>query len=59
MSLALNLWGFSDPQAAFQCGLKNGIFTMETVSNYMYMGDNDGHHLFKHRITREYIKCAI
>lgn len=52
--------GFTEPQKAFEHAIKMGrLNTVEGsdifAGGFMYMGDEDGHHLFKKRCTREYI----
>lgn len=52
---------YTDPQKAFETAIHLGRLCLaEThplyAGDYMYMGDDaNGAHLFKHRMTREYL----
>ena len=47
---------FRDPQQAFRDAIANGVFGEESAALYMYMHSEDIQDVFKHKITREYLK---
>ena len=56
--------GFRDPVEAFEDAIRTGRLSATPADHrfagrYMYMGTQDGHDLFKHVGTREYLAFAI
>lgn len=56
--------GFRDPVEAFEDAINTGRMSPDKqnsryAGNYMYMGTQDGHDLFKHIDTREYLAFAV
>lgn len=56
--------GFTDPRKAFDRAIAMGILSAAEESEhfaggFMYMGDEDGHHMFKNRNTRAYIRVRL
>ena len=56
--------GFTVPETAFNHAIKMGVLSAAEESEhfaggFMYMGDEDGHHMFKNRNTRAYIRVRL
>jgi hypothetical protein len=55
---------FTHPETAFAAAIASGALSdkLEAANfagRYMYMCDEVGQHLFKNRITREYLRVAM